>query len=219
MPEDVQCPAKKSSDPAALLPQQPGNGSSPSKARRLLTAPAVRQVRASPSVGPRALDESHSTQFTLRQPRQPPSRLLDRSLPLRGLTLGEGQGLPDLAMTRTGRRGVSEEPGLPVLAMRRLRQSEEPDVRRKRAPPPPPARICDAGDPFAKPGTGGCCQACKMAARKYSHFRDSDLDPSMLPPPSPNVCWQQMVFYNVDLFFSLPPAWQGSAKRIAIFCC
>eukprot|EP00884_Botryococcus_braunii_P005814 jgi/Botrbrau1/15233/Bobra.0149s0086.1 len=60
-------------------------------------------------------------------------------------------------------------------AQRHLQQ-EEPDVR-KRSPPSPPPRLCDFGDPFRMPGQGGCCQACKMAAAKYTHFRDSDLMP------------------------------------------
>jgi hypothetical protein len=65
---------------------------------------------------------------------------------------------------------------------RKLSQAEDPDVRR-RGTPPPPSRVCDYGDPFAKPGQGGCCEACKRAAKKYTHFKDSDLDPGWFLAP------------------------------------
>lgn len=46
---------------------------------------------------------------------------------------------------------------------------------------PPPRRICDYGDPFRMPTYGGCCEACKKAAKIYTHYKDSDLDPSTCP--------------------------------------
>lgn len=71
------------------------------------------------------------------------------------------------------------------VVSRRLQQGEDPDVRNRRPPPPPP-RICDYGDPFRMPSQGGCCQACRMAAKKYTHYKDSDLAPSTRPP---HVFW------------------------------
>lgn len=67
-------------------------------------------------------------------------------------------------------------------ARRRRLAQEEPDVRGRRPPPAPPKRICDYGDPFRMGAQGGCCQVCKMAAAKYSHYKDSDLSPSARAP-------------------------------------
>ena len=46
------------------------------------------------------------------------------------------------------------------------------------APPTPAPYLCSYGDAFSLPKSGGCCQACRMAAKKYSHYRDSDMDAS-----------------------------------------
>eukprot|EP00884_Botryococcus_braunii_P008915 jgi/Botrbrau1/18024/Bobra.0062s0016.2 len=68
-------------------------------------------------------------------------------------------------------------PALVPVALRQLQQAEDVDQgSRKRAPPP--QRICDQGDPFPKPLHGGCCQACKMAAKKYTHYKESQLVPN-----------------------------------------
>eukprot|EP00884_Botryococcus_braunii_P005813 jgi/Botrbrau1/15232/Bobra.0149s0085.1 len=75
-------------------------------------------------------------------------------------------------------------PGGPAGASRHLQQSEEPDVK-KRSPPSPPQRLCDYGDPFRKPQEGGCCEACRLAAQKYTHFKDSDLVASTTTPRPP----------------------------------
>eukprot|EP00884_Botryococcus_braunii_P008906 jgi/Botrbrau1/18016/Bobra.0062s0009.2 len=63
------------------------------------------------------------------------------------------------------------------IASRQLRQAEDVDPR-SRKHSPQTQRICDQGDPFPKPLQGGCCQACKMAAKKYTHYKDSDLVPA-----------------------------------------
>jgi hypothetical protein len=59
---------------------------------------------------------------------------------------------------------------------RRLFQEVTP--RTRTVPPAPDNRICDYGDPFAKPSAGGCCEACRRASQVYTHFKDSDLNPS-----------------------------------------
>jgi hypothetical protein len=51
-------------------------------------------------------------------------------------------------------------------------------TRTRTAPPPSSGKVCTYGDPFQKPGAGGCCEACRQAAKVYTHYRDSDLDPS-----------------------------------------
>jgi hypothetical protein len=65
-----------------------------------------------------------------------------------------------------------------LVHMRQLQQ--EPNVRTRTGPavPPPLEPLCLYGDPFRKPGAGGCCQACKQAHIRYNCFRDSDMDKS-----------------------------------------
>jgi hypothetical protein len=78
-----------------------------------------------------------------------------------------------------GLQAQTEEVGPPgsiaAVGFSRQLKQEEPNAMRR--VPPPPGRLCDYGDPFRMPGQGGCCQACKMAAAKYTDFKDSDLSP------------------------------------------
>jgi hypothetical protein len=53
-----------------------------------------------------------------------------------------------------------------------------PPLTRTATPPPPARRRCAYGDAYGKDGAGGCCQVCKKADERYTHYRDHDLDPS-----------------------------------------
>eukprot|EP00884_Botryococcus_braunii_P010391 jgi/Botrbrau1/19353/Bobra.0500s0001.2 len=113
-------------------------------------------------------------------PRAP--RAAERGRGVEVDSVGEDEVSGDAASEGVVVREVAREqivgpPALVPVALRQLRQTEDID-QRSRTRAPPTQRICDQGDPFPKPLQGGCCQACKMAAMKYTHYRDSDLVPA-----------------------------------------
>jgi hypothetical protein len=62
-------------------------------------------------------------------------------------------------------------------ASRQLLQEPTPRTRTSSSPPPS-GKLCSYGDPWRKQGAGGCCEACQRANKAYTHFKDTDMDPS-----------------------------------------
>lgn len=116
-----------------------------------------------------------------------------------GLAETEGAAHPRiLGLLYSAQQAADSTSRLPYESASQLGESrralsddqEEPDVRRtaRAAPPPPKKNICSYGDPFAKAQYGGCCEVCKKAGKKYSHYKDSDLDSSTPVPSRFCVC-------------------------------
>ncbi len=77
--------------------------------------------------------------------------------------------------------GLNAGEAMGGAAQRKLRQVPEVKSRAAKFSPPPARPLCSFGDPYRKPGTGGCCQACRDSNKRYNFYRDSDLDPSGFP--------------------------------------
>jgi hypothetical protein len=88
---------------------------------------------------------------------------------------------------------------------------QEPDVRTRTLRVPPPAGpVCSYGDPFRKPESGGCCQACKQANIRYNYFRDSDLNSSAPIPVARTHHMHVQPESLIDLI--MPPPCMGAAS-------
>jgi hypothetical protein len=124
-------------------------------------------------------------------------------------TAGKGQG----AGTREAVSSTERAYAVLLAALQggqgpRRGLQQQPDVRtRTGRAPPPPASLCSFGDPYRKPGSGGCCQACRLANARYNYYRESDLDPSAPFPLNTKSCipfFRALVYYLHGRCFPAP---------------